>query len=114
MFIGMYALFVLLQMGWPTSLSPAALGMWLVKQVVLNLPVIWAMSNLASVLGKTPFLFALAAVLPIINLIEALDLVQKATKRLKAAGIRQGFFGAVVPEGPPSTFSGVSPTDLKE
>jgi hypothetical protein len=96
MVIWIYALGMLVGVV-PTSFSPAAICIWL----VLQLPVIWAMANLARVLGKTPFLFAVAAIVPIVNLLEAHDLIQNASRRLKDAGIKQGFFGTKVPEHPP-------------
>jgi hypothetical protein len=96
MVIWIYALGMLVGVA-PTSFSPAAICIWL----VLHLPVIWAMANLARVLGKTPFFFAVAAIVPIVNLLETFDLLQNASRRLKDAGIKQGFVGTRVPEHPP-------------
>ena len=50
--------------------------------------------RLCTALGKTPWLYAIAVLIPLIGLIALIVLNQQATTYLKANGVKVGFLGA--------------------
>lgn len=62
---------------------------------VVAFDIVWTV-RLCKALDRSPWLYAIGVVLPIIGLIVLVTLSQAATKYLKSQGVEVGFFGAKV------------------
>ena len=75
------------------AVAPPAVLIFTLGSLVMMIFSVIAVYRLAKALGYTAIIYAIAMIIPCINLITLLVVVSRATQRLKAGGVKVGLLG---------------------
>ena len=76
------------------ALCPLPTHFYYFAAIVTIIGLLFFISRLAAALRESASLYIIAAFIPIVGLLVLLDLIRKASKRLRVYGIKVGIFGA--------------------